>query len=201
MSHKSTFLAVVLMGGLLTCAGGCLLPFVEGAKAGHVAMEGDYEMIVPLAPGALNKYKGYRMGPCSWMKAALPEDTADDKRAEAQKQLDDELKIAREIVAILPDRYDEYMVDDAKIHLGATPALSISVRDVRVTKRHGLVSVALPKVEVTAVVTLSDALTGQALASANVSGHTSSLVLGTPRQLANFLGRGTAKWINEKRQP
>ena len=57
----------------------------------------------------------------------------------------------------------------------------------------------LPRVAVEGVVTLADAQTGQTLGSAKLFGHTSSLILGTPRQLANFICRGTAKWVNESR--
>ena len=198
--HKSVFLAAGLMSSVLMCVGGCALPAIEGAKAAHVAMAGEYKEITPVAEGAIAKYKGYSVGELSSKVATIPEDTSEEDRAEAQERLDQELKIAQEVVALLPDRFNEYMVDDANLHLDAVPALVVSVRDIIVKKRQGLVGGLLPQVEVESTVTLTDAQTGEILGVATVYDHTSSRVLGSARQLANFICRGTASWINERSQ-
>jgi len=199
MSRKLAVLAVGLMGGLVLCAAGCLLAGVEGAKAAHVAIEGVYEEATPVAAGALAQYKGYRMGACLKKNLTVPADTKEADKPKAQEQIDSEMQRAQEVVAVLPERFSEYMVNDAKLQPGATPTLLITVRDVHVTQRTGVLGVLLPNVQVTSVVTLADAQTGQVLGVANVSGHTSSRVLGSARQLANFIGRGTGKWIIAKR--
>ena len=92
-------------------------------------------------------------------------------------------------------------MDNAKLHLNAKPALVISARDIRINLRSGVASVALPKYWIKSVVTLTDAKTGKVLGVAKVYGRTSSRILGNPRQLANFISRGTAKWINHSRLP
>jgi len=174
---------------------------IEGVKGGHVAMAGDYKETTPVAEGALAKYKGYRVGACSHQIVTVPADTKEKDRAKVQEQIDHDTKVAREVVALLPDRYNEFMVDDAKLTLGARPTLVASVSDVRVKKRKGFVGVAVPKADVTSTVTLSDGATGKVLGVAMVYDHTSSRLFGNPRQLANFICRGTAKWINESRKP
>lgn len=200
MSNKSMVLAALPMCCILLCVGGCVGAAIEGVKGGHVAMAGEYKEITPVPEGALATYKGYKMGACSCMTLTVPADTKEKDRAKVQEQIQHDMKVATEVVALLPGRFDEYMVDDAEIHLGVTPALVVSVKDVRVKQRKGAVGVAMPNAEITATVTLSDAQTGNVLGVATVYDHTSSRILGNPRQLANFIGRGTAKWINESRE-
>ncbi len=200
MSYVSVFLAMGLMCVLLLCGTGCALPAIEGAKAGHVAMAGDYIEISPVATGALAQYRGYRVGELACQAVSVPEDTSEQDRPKVQEQIDHELKVAQEVVGLLPDRFDEYMVDDANLHLDITPVLVVSVRDVRVKQRTGLVGGLLPKAEVESTVTLTDAQTGDILGVATIYDHTTSRILGNARQLANFICRGTAKWINESRQ-
>ena len=201
MSSKWAALAAVSLCSVLVCVGGCVGAAIEGAKSGHVAMAGDYKEITPVAEGALAKYKGYRVGSCSHEIVTVPANTEEEDRAKVQEQIDHDTKVAKEVVALLPDRYNEYMVDDAELQLGAKPTLVASVSDVRVKQRKGVVGVAVPKAEVTSTVTLSDGETGKVLGVAMVYDHTSSRLLGNPRQLANFICRGTAKWINESRKP
>ena len=201
MLSKRAFVVVGLMGGSLLCAAGCLLPAIEGAKAAHVALEGKYTEIIPAAKGTLSTYKGYKVGACSSKTVALPADTKESDKPKAQEQIDAEVKYAQEVAVMLPERFSEYLVDDAKLQPGATPTLVVTVKDVRVTQRHGIIGVALPQVDVESTVTFTDAQTGKVLGVASVYGHTSSRVLGNARQLANFIGRGTAKWINENRAP
>lgn len=199
MSHGRLALAVCLLGVLVLTAVGCFLPIVEGVKAADVALEGEFDEIDPVAPGALDAYTGYTVGTCTWKPRSVPADTKPEDRKEIQRQIDEELDLAKKIVALLPSRYEEYMVDDAELTPGASPTLLISVADVWVDKRHGVVSVALPKCYVESIVTLADAATGKVLGTAKVHGDTSSRVLTTPRQLTNFICRGTGKWINAKR--
>ena len=196
MSRKSVLLAA---GLIFLYTAGCVLPVVEGIKAAHLVLEGDFDEITPVAQGALEKYKGYKVGTLSWEAVTLPEDTKEADKPKAQEHLDRELKFAQEAVAILPDRFGEYIVDNAELHLNVTPCLVISVRDLRVQLRKGFMSVALPKAWVESIVTLTDAQTGNVLGEAKVYGRTSSRILGTPRHLANFVSRGTAKWINKVR--
>ena len=197
MSHKSTYLAGALICGLMLLVAGCAMPAIEGLKAGHVASAGDYEETTPAARQALTKYKGYKLGKLSWQPVSVPADTEEDDLEDAQEQVDHELKVAKEVVALLPDRFAEYMVDDAGLQLNAKPAIVVSVVDVRVKQRTGFVGVAMPKAEVEAIVTLTDAETGEVIGTAKVSDHTTSRVLGDGRQMANFICRGTAKWIRE----
>jgi len=201
VSSKWAALAAVSLCSVLLCVGGCFAVAIEGVKGGHVATAGDYKEITPVAEGALAKYKGYRVGACSYMTLTVPADTKEKDRAKVQEQIDHDTKVVKEVVALLPDRYNEFMVDDAKLALGAKPTLVASVKDVRVKQRKGVVGAALPKAEVTSTVTLSDGETGKVLGVATVYDHTSSRLLGKPRQLANFICRGTAKWINESRKP
>lgn len=199
MLHKRVLLVVGLMGGSLLCAAGCLLPAIEGAKAGHVALEGKYKETTPVAKGALATYAGYTVGTCSIKPVTMPADTKEADKPKIQKQIDGEVKLAKGAVAVLPERFNEYLVTDASLRLGATPTITIAVRDVRVIQRQGAIGTVFPNVEVESTVTLADAKTGKVLGVATVFGHTSSRVLGTARQLANFIGRGTAKWISESR--
>ena len=199
MSHGVRLAAFGLGGVLLLSSVGCALPVIEGAKAAHVATEGVYEEITPIAAGVLAKYKGYKVGECSRKAVLVPLDTKPADKAEIQKQIDEEIQMAEEVVAILPERMNEYAVDDAMLQLNATPALVVSVRDVRVTKKHGAMATAFPRVAIESKVTLTDGATGRVLGVATVSGHTSSLVLGDARQLANFICRGAALWIHESR--
>ena len=199
MSRKLAFLAVGLMGGLVLCAAGCFMFGVEGVKGAVLADAGDYGETTPVAAGTLAQYKGYRMGACLKKNLTVPADTKEADKPKAQEQIDSEMQRAQEVVAVLPERFGEYMVNDAKLQPGATPTQLITVRDVHVTQRTGILGVVLPNVQVTSVVTFADAQTGQVLGVANVSGHTSSRVLGSERQLANFIGRGTGKWIIARR--
>lgn len=201
MSSKWTALAAVSLCSVLLCVGGCVGAAIEGVKGGHVAMAGAYKETTPVAEGALAKYKGYKVGTCSIKILTVPADTKEKDRTKVQEQIDHDTKVANKVMALLPDRFNEYMVDDAKLHLGAAPALVASVKDVRVKQRKGAIGVAIPKSDVTSTVTLSDAKTGKVLGVATVYDHTSSRIHGNPRQLANFICRGTAKWINESRKP
>jgi len=201
MSRNRAFLAAGLVCGLVVYAAGCALPVIEGVKAVHSVLEGEYETITPLAREALVKYKGYQVGTLVYRPVTLPEDTKEENRAQAQKDLNREIEFAQGVVAILPDRFNEYLVDNAGLRLNTQPALTVSVRDIRVTLRKGFMSVALPKAWVESIVTLSDAKTGAALGEAKVYGSTTSRILGSPRHLGNFISRGTAKWITETREP
>ena len=189
MLRKHLYVAVVAMGGLVVCGAGCLLPVIEGAKAAHVAVEGEYDEITPVAAGVLAKYKGYKVGSAGCV--VLTADASDENKEDAE--------FAQKVAAVVPERFDEYMVNDAKLQAGAAPALLVTVRDIKVIQRHGVIGTALPQAEVVSVVTLADAGSGKMLGVAKVYGHTSSRVLRNPRQLANFICRGTAKWISEKR--
>jgi len=200
MLHKRIILAASLMCVLLMYTGGCALPFIEGGKVVHLIMEGDYDQITRITDRAeLAKYKGYQVGQLTWKAIAIPDDTKEADRPKAIAHLQRELRFARDAVSILPDRFAEYLVDNAKLRLGAKPALIVSVRDLRVTLRKGIMSVALPKAWVESIVTLADAKTGKVIGVAKVYGRTSSRILGNSRHLANFISRGTAKWITQVR--
>ena len=197
MSHKTGLLAAVAICGLMLLIAGCALPAIEGLKAGYVGSAGDYEETTPAAQRAMVKYKGYKLGKLSWQPVSVPADTEPDDMEEAQEQVDHELKVAKEVVGLLPERFAEYMVDDAGLQLNAKPAVVVSVVDLRVKQRTGFAGVALPKAEVEAIVTLTDGETGKVVGAAKVFDHTTSRVLGDARQMANFICRGTAKWIHE----
>ena len=197
MSHKTGSLAAVAVCGLMLLTTGCALPAIEGLKAGHVGSAGDYEETTPAAQRAMVKYKGYKLAKLSWQPVTIPPDTEEDDLEEAREQADHELKVAKEVVGLLPERFAEYMVDDAGLQLNAKPAIVVSVVDLRVKQRTGFVGVAMPKAEVEAIVTLTDGQTGEVIGAAKVFDHTTSRVLGDARQMANFICRGTAKWIRE----
>ncbi len=161
MSLNRVWLATIAICVVQVCVAGCAAVAIEGAKGAHVASAGDYTEIRGVAEGALAKYKGYKVGTLSIKIVTVPEDTKEKDRLKVQEHINKEMEIAKEVVALLPERFSEFMVDDAGIHLGVAPALVASVADVRVTKRKGAAGVLLPKAEIEALVTLTDARTNE----------------------------------------
>jgi len=181
-----------VMCGVVVAAVGCILPAMEGGKALLLAFEGDYEEIEAVAPEAVSPYRGFRVGALAVCSI--------DELPKLKEDEEYEFEMAHKIVEQLPDRLSHFMIEDAKLEPGASPAVTVSVEDVRVTKRTGLGGVALPKVEVWARVTLSDASRGEVLGVAEVHGDTGSRIIANPMQLASIISRGTAKWINDCRK-
>jgi len=152
---------------------GCVTAAVESAKVGMLAFENDYDAAKPLDPKVMAKYKGYKLGAISA--------ESDERSQEAGQKL--------------PERFVVFMEDDTHLVPGASPAVLISVKNIKVTKREGVVGVALPKIDVIAEVTLTDADKGTLLGTATVSGKTGSRTVGNPMQMASIIARATAKWI------
>jgi len=190
--HRDALVIAGVLCGLIAMVGGCLLVPLEGGKALLVAGAGDYDEAMPLEPFVMSKYNGYRMG-----KRAV---ASGRELVPLEENQEYDIDKAYKVVEILPDRVDEYMADDAKLLLGESPIVMVTIEEVMVIKRIGAGGVVLPKVEVSARVTLSDGANGTILGVAQVSGATGSRILADARQMANIIGRGTAKWINDNQK-